>query len=419
MRCLALMVVVSVLLLPVVAEAEEPRLVTFFLHPDGECPTENWREAVYARGRMIRPLTDEKYIGATLGAPFRPAERSTHIHAYDLTWQQKTLEQRWLPVSQYADAVGVWRAYSMSDPPEPVWQGVSGKSSAAELGFPFFQAVLCEQQADDGLIDVLPKDSVAFFHGTACPEREDPGLEWVPYKTANGRFVVPLVEQGQHEAVVGTPWFGFMTPLLDPLHHHDAGRNVSADLNRIENLATTPSYSPQWFENPESTERYRGDWWIDARDSTLSLSTEDEHSLNAVPSVALLVCRKRGEDQASEPKPSPYFTFFRATGDCASYYRVPATMGRFLVALPEHALPNQAFGTPLEDREKRTHTHNPVTYNAGDLPTMAVRKGSGSKHGGALAPGSYAWTLAPTPSNPEIPYIQLAHCWPKIPEDTP
>jgi hypothetical protein len=133
--------------------------------------------------------------------------------------------------------------------------------------------------------------------------------------------------------------------------------------------------------------------------------------------VALLVCRKRGEDQAVTPVPSPYFTFFRATADCASYYRVPATMGRFLVALPEHALPNQAFGKPLEDREIRTHTHNPVTYSAGELPAMAVRKGKGPRQGGALAPGNYVWTIAPAAKNPEVPYIQLAHCWPKITED--
>ena len=395
---------------------DDSRLVAFFLSPDGSCP-KDWKEAIYARGRVI---LGSKTPGKTSGDPFKPAQNPTHTHRYRVGWQGGTVERNWIPSSR-SEAIAVPQAYAKDNPSiqkDPT--AAEGETASAELGFPFFQAVLCQQQQDNGLVDVLPKDSVAYFNSTSCPAREDHSLKWISYEAARGRFIVPLVEKGTHEATVGTPWFEFFFRLGLLNHDHDNGISLSSQLNAVREMSTDASLAPTTLEASLGgnsylffSNRFMSKSLAYAYLNTSNVTTTDI-SKNSFPFYTLTVCRKQGGSEAAMPKPPANFTFFRATGECGKYSPVPATMGRFLVALPEHALPNQAFGEPLRDQERRTHSHSPILYNGSNLMALQVRSGgSGPTQGDVFDRGGYTWSITPAASSPTVPYIQLSHCMQK------
>lgn len=401
----------------VYVRAEDSRLVAFFLSPDGSCPTD-WKEASYARGRLILA---SKAPGKAVGEPFKPAQNPTHTHSYRVGWSLAAVERNWRQ-SLNGETV-VPQAYNKDNPSfkdDPT--AVEGETTPAELGFPFFQALLCEQQKDNGLIDVLPKDSVVYFNSPSCPVREDPSLKWVPYEKARARFIVPLVEKGTHEAIVGMPWpeYFFKITLLN--HQHDNEINISSQLTAAPDMTSDPSIEPSSTEAKLGGHDYKffSNSYMSKSSARayLRMDKPAKISMNSFPFYTLTACRKQGESEAVTPKPPAYFTFFRATGECGKYAPVPATMGRFMVALPEHALPNQAFGEPLRDQEQRKHTHEQVQYNANNLMKWMVVGGkSGPTQGDAFSSGGNSWPITPAASNPEVPYIQLSHCMQKITDD--
>ncbi len=406
---------------PFAAAADDPTIVSFFIQPDGKCP-DGWHEFIDARGRLLLGMKDSAHLNKSYGKAFKPAHQASHTHDYSISWRQQALSRNWTLTLRDAEAYPLWVALTKGMEPPPPYDPdpIQGTSKPAEYGYPFFQSVVCEQDQADGLIDVLPKDSVLLFNGGKCPSRAEPGLKWVPYDQAKGRFIVPLVESGTHEKTVGVPWSGLLFNLIELSHHHNADKSVAATLKKVPAMATDPYMKRTVIGNEKHPDvLYYSNTWVDASNSSLSLSTSSTiHKLkdSPIPFHTLFACRKQGADQAATPKLPLYATFFRATADCASYYRVPATMGRFLVGLPEHGLPNQAFGDPLKDGEQRKHTHAAVEYKATPFYPAVRGAGSGGKQGGAAEQQAYSWLVEPAGGNFELPYIQLSHCWPKGPD---
>jgi hypothetical protein len=381
------------------ARAENSKLIAFSLSPDGSCP-KGWQEATNAKGRIVLSVAGGEQ-DQSFGKPFRPEHPPTHTHRYRVGPEEEIIDGD--STRRDGKAVAIAGAHDrLSDTVDPVQ--IEGDTTASDFDFPFFQAVLCEQKQDDGLIDVLPKDSVMYFVGPSCPTREERSLQWVPYEKAQGRFIVPLVEKGTHEAVVGNPWsmLSFKDNFLD--HKHMTRVDIEYPRDRAPETAGGEAQTTSAREMNKSGNGTGEQLLMDMYPLTLDAMKD------GFPFYTLTVCRKEGTDKAATPQPPPYFTFFRATGDCGDYAPAPATMGHFLVALPQNALPDQAFGTPLKDREERTHTHGAVLYT---LPSINAG-GTGPKTNSALNKNESSWMITPPASHPNVPYIQLSHCTQKI-----
>jgi hypothetical protein len=130
-----------------------------------------------------------------------------------------------------------------------------------------------------------------------------------------------------------------------------------------------------------------------------------------IPYIELTVCRKTGTRRKHAPKPPPLITFFRATAECADFFRAPASAGRFLVGLPANAEPNRVFGEALKNGEDRLHTHA--------LPPL-VAKAQAVLVGGGERPRNIGTQVDTNvelaPDGPHLPYIQLTQCWWKCPK---
>lgn len=399
---------------------DSPRIVSFFMSAKGVCPA-GWEEATYARGRMILQASDGNQ-GRAMGQPFEPAHPWKHHHGYVLGLQSDKLYKNaeWT-TDQTRQVRLVTYPQRMAGKPDSGLDpnDIFGSTSDEELGYPYFQAVLCEQQeqGEEGqrLIDALPVDSVMYFNGPVCPGSVDPDLEWANYDEGAGRFIVPLVEKGAHGRKVGTPWTAKVISAGTFFNHdHGTSLDISSTLMGIDGATTTSKVNCDFghqtgtFWDPAGY-AFSSCYWRSKATSKITLKMYPENESTTFPFYTLLACRKEGMRATQTPVLPKNFTFFRATADCAKYVTVPATMGRFLVPLPENALPNQAFGTPLADGEARSHTHRPIQYRfniSGSYPISTV----GDKAGGGFLFREQSWEVTPAAVAPNVPYIQLSHC---------
>lgn len=100
---------------------------------------------------------------------------------------------------------------------------------------------------------------------------------------------------------------------------------------------------------------------------------------------------------------------FFASGTACPVGWAPATavQGRVVVAVTDGATVGRTVGSPLTDRENRTHTH--AVGGTYQLPARAIAAADGTNRQGAESGDQpFSGTLAAAPSG--LPFMQLRAC---------
>lgn len=359
-----------------------PHMVTFFIDPFGDCPA-GWKVATTARGRLILGTTDPARAGKLWGTPFSPGQLQPHAHQVSI--YLLTPGRRPMSLKYAAGPRGLLFDQDWERGPKRY------TSPESALGLPFMQMLPCEKESDDDAsLDTMPPDTVSYFTGNQCPARPT-GFEWVPYDQADGRFIVPLVPGGQSERTVAAPWKAGPPPQ----HQHETTQNI-----RVKDIEGNGWDCGVFCGVTE--------WQIPRLG--VRIVAERQPGPEPIPYVELMTCRKSGNRRKNVPKPPPLITFFRASTECADYFRAPSSPGRFMVGLPENGEPNRVYGEPLKDGEDRLHTHRlpPLVANG-----QMVDVGTG--HYPRDIGEQLETELQLAPNGPHLPYIQLTQCWWKCP----
>ena len=127
--------------------------------------------------------------------------------------------------------------------------------------------------------------------------------------------------------------------------------------------------------------------------------------------VAVMVTRRRvasADESPGDGVPSGALGYFARGEGCPMGWE-PATQaqGRFAVGTVDPAGVGRTVGTPLQNREDRTHTHS--ASGAVTLAPRAIAAADGSNNSGARA-GMYPVMVTSGPASSGLGYVQLRPC---------
>ncbi|MFT3771867.1 MAG: hypothetical protein QM820_41190 [Minicystis sp.] len=226
--------------------------------------------------------------------------------------------------------------------------------------------------------DPIPIGAVSFFLTAACP------TGWDPYLAADGRLILPAMDPAKAGTTHGSPL----------MNGEDRGHAHTIDT----------SFALSSFKLAGASGSNDGI----AAAGTVPFQTTTDPTSTHLPYVQLLVCKKTATP-GSGPIPAGMHLFFEGSTCPSPFQPASATAGRFLVALPTNAPPDQPFGgAPLASTDTRTHTHSV----SAELQTDAhgVVLASGCCNDGFAQHDTYT-TVAPSgESEPELPYLELIQC---------
>jgi hypothetical protein len=240
--------------------------------------------------------------------------------------------------------------------------------------------------------DPYPQTTIAFFNATTCPGG------WEPYTDGNGRFVVPVsVNSG-----VGQPVLSPLSSGQDPTHTHDFSSAIQ--VKRVKYAGKSGG------GNTNLAHAGRKDF----TGTTVAASSN-------IPYIQLLICIKTATPGPGAI-PSGVTSFFRDLSCPTGWSSPPATLGRFLVALPPNGAARGEFGgSPLTSQENRAHTHqfsgsvetkaHGIAGVSGCQPFLPCARDY-AKH------ATYSYNKETESGNTKetgsgtanLPYIQLMHC---------
>jgi hypothetical protein len=126
-----------------------------------------------------------------------------------------------------------------------------------------------------------------------------------------------------------------------------------------------------------------------------------------VTSLALLGSDATGQNTTDDGIPSGIVAFFAGSSCPAGWTRPDYAKGRMVVAVVDGATVGTTVGTPLGDREDRTHQH--------DYSVSVQLQGRGlTGLAGGSPPGAQAQTYTiegeSDPASSDLPFVQLLPC---------
>ena len=340
------------------------------------CPS-GWKAADYAKGRLLLATTNPERIGKTFGAPLDAKGPRVHYHDFNVS---ANLEFE--PIVA-ASGGGNW----MGSPAGTVQ--ATGRTKGSTEDIPLSQLVVCEKEPSKTVSDAMPYQAISLFNSTQCPSG------WGPFDKANGRFLLPLMANGQLGQAVGTPWLE--TP---PAHNHGAtaGANVPA---------TSYIAAKAWWPLSQNTDFGRSER-INLRGQTGAPVDQDGKPYAGLGYVELLACINNTFDNGNGKLPTD-LVMFMGSQYCPDDWRTtPSTAGRYLIGLPDGGEASKTFGgEPLSPGEMRGHNH--AIEGTLVLPAKNVAVGSGCCAGGYAQSGNHD-LRGQTDSGGGLPYYTVRHC---------
>jgi hypothetical protein len=211
--------------------------------------------------------------------------------------------------------------------------------------------------------DPYPYQAITFFNTQSCPSG------WQTHDLLNGRFIVPVMQNGGIGQTVGTP----LTSGEDRQHQHSFASSIS--LNGVEYIGAASCCNQDL-----------------SSDGTMNFSGTTASVSSGIPYVQLLVCMK------TDYQPGP--------GD------IPSGLVSFLVGLPANGAPAAAFGgDPLGSAEDRTHAHSVSGSVSTTSQVVALASGCfifcATSYG---ANQTYNYSATTGEASTGLPYMQLLQC---------
>jgi hypothetical protein len=241
--------------------------------------------------------------------------------------------------------------------------------------------------ADAGALtgDALPPSAVSFFQGANCP------TGWVPYVSADGRFLVPTVATAPAGLAYGTP----LDAGEDRTHTHDFSATFTLSSTSYAGIVGG------------------GNGGVGPAGAITMTGTSDPAS-TGLPYVQLLTCRKNAP---AVPRPTPLpkglQMFFDMSACPVGWAQTAATQGRLIVGLPQGAPQDVTFGGETLSStdggaDARTHAHG----NTATLVTTShgIALASGCCGGGYAENGTYTATQDTAEGDTGLPYLELLQC---------
>ncbi len=356
------------------AEATPAGLVTFF--EATSCPA-GWKEAEYARGRLLLFTTKKELVGEASGTELIKAGTAPVHPSFFGGALAVALKSKWFQgANGCSNPVGAVGPYQ--------WP-FRCNDSAGEL--PYLQLLPCERLLDGQPADwdLLPFATVSFFNrgNGQCPQG------WVAEEQGDGRFAMPLMNPGEIGKSVGQAWKA-------------AGRFASVHSHNLsyQHTLTRVGLKPLGLFNRAG---------IADSDQAVTLGAGSGRLL-ALPLVRLLGCRKTEyvRERVGGEIPAGMTIFLRAKYCNEDWHRVADSAGRFVVGSPAGATSGEEFGgQPLSDGENRAHSHTcTIDFNV-DAQNVCVNGGDTCCFAG---PQSGTATAQTSLGAANVPYIQLSHC---------
>lgn len=354
------------------ADAIPAGLVTFFVTE--ACPP-GWREAEYARGRLLLFTVAKDLVGQVQGEPTRAGTAPTHPFIDGPLGIR--LKTKWFEgVNSCGNPLGVDGFYQ--------WPVECAESDGR---LPYIQLRACERRAENrsASSDPLPYGTYGFFKRSdgTCPKG------WVLEDSADGRLALPLMPMGKVGGSVAQPW---RTGASGSLHQHSVSYTHTFRALKICPLGI--------IKRSGIADAVQG--------PTDGLGAGRHLSL---PTVRLLACRKEVfvEDGTTGEVPAG-MTIFLGGRECVDGWRRWApSVGRFVIAAPPGAILGQVLGgEPLGDRENRHHSHSCTVKFHVKAQNVCVEGGCDFCCVADSQEGEAKITTSSAPA--DVPYIQLSHC---------
>lgn len=331
------LVAITALFGPLKGFAAIPEKAVAFFNASS-CPA-GWKEADYARGRLLLGVNDSSQVGVTAGTPLANLENREHEHAFTISTFLKP--EHIAAAGGCCNGQGAKRGKYDS----------SGDANKANSQLPFMQLLACEKEPEAGGGTPLPVFTAMFFNDQACP------TDWQPYQPGNGRFLMPLMADGDIGAFSGG---AALTPGQQRDHVH--GMSTTIKLGKVKYVGIKGCCNNHL-----------------GKSRTVTIGGFSNNTDLEIPYVSQLICLKGGV-RTADPAPSGMVAFFPIATACPTGWSpTPKAPGRFLVGLPQGGQVAAEFGgTALTNKENRTHEHD----FSGELNT--------SKYKVALAKGCCA-----------------------------
>ena len=401
-----------------------------------QCPN-GWQEVQDAQGRLVLSVKEKKWVGKTVGSPLEDQEDRPHRHHFMLT---TSLPAKGVAANACCNWEGAESGFYRSD--------VYGSSGKSQL--PFYQALFCQMLEDTttetsnhqeksgttkgntngnkepkgktekqdkkkedkktvqasnqknekpkgadhvlesltwkapqlppGILSrVLPKGSISYFKGSQCPKG------WVKHQGSDQRFILPLPSGGKPGAMVGDAYQPKKSLML-PSHLHDL--SLAIDTYELGFVAT------------------KGDRQLAAH-GHYEFKIDQQPVETNLPYIAMLACQSEKRERLHLPRG---MTIFLKRQECPSgWVNLEESHGRFMVARPEGATENVAFGADaLEPEELRSHDH--VFRGNLHIKPRAAAVTSGCCYDGFAAATTYSYKGQTGASTLQYPYMQLLQC---------
>ena len=351
-------------------------MVAFFMQ-SGDCPT-GWKRIDIVKGRMLLGTTDPSLVGVSSSAtPILNETPPVHQHDYSISasWSHKSIGL----ATGGGDGEGTKKGTHRG----------SGTTGNATLNLPFMQVLVCEKETvsstDVSSTDAFPYQAIGLFNQQSCP------AGWQVYSSMNGRFVVPLLQNGTLGYQTSYTW-----PNLDSAkitHSHSVSGKVEPS---EQSFAAGPCCNSDPAKHEEKT-----------------VSGMSDVNTTILPFVYMMSCIKTSTSVVAGTIPRGTVAFYGSKFCPTGWGRTLTSAGRFLIGLPDNGNPGASFGgNALADEENRTHIHDvgsgSVSFSSMNLAGVAGCCNSGFAKHGTYSIESGSGTVSAATSN--VPYVQLSQC---------
>jgi hypothetical protein len=122
--------------------------------------------------------------------------------------------------------------------------------------------------------------------------------------------------------------------------------------------------------------------------------------------LAVLAATATASGDSADGVPRGVVAFFDGGGCPPGWMPAADLPGRLVLAVTSDVYAGVKVGTPLADREDRTHAH--TFAGTVNLPSKNIAGAAGGNHSAAAA-GDLAWSVE-APASSGLPFIQLVAC---------
>jgi len=337
------------------------------------CPG-GWEQYAPATGRTLVPLgplgPDKGVIED--GTPYLSGANPTHAHSIAGTANIGT--QRFVGVAGGGNGLA-----------NPGTVAVTGSSDAVSLGLPYVQLLACKKTSDH-VLGVAPAGVFVFADAAlGC------GADWVASDEGSLRLVVATPTDGTTGATFGAP------PGLSARASHTHGVNGFFAVDSHGVALASGCCSPDFASSSDPLVDYPSSAQTN-NDSTTFPWRGELQCMLADPAVPA---------PTADTAP-PGIVLFANDDSCpVGWNPLEFARGRIIVGAATGGDVHVVVGSPLRDREDRTHRHTFTLQLS--LSQKNIAAANGPNQDGA-APGTHDATLAGATATSGLPFRQLLAC---------